>query len=236
MESLPLDAAATDFSFVALFLKADVVVKGVMVVLAIASVWSWATIIDKELLFGSLRSKSKRFRNAWARVNSMRALEDLGRDFHDTPYGRVVTSAMSEVEKIEQASGGRGTEELVSFTQRVDRVMGITLTREISKAENGIGVLASVGSASPFIGLFGTVWGIMNSFRAIAVSQDTNLAVVAPGIAEALFATALGLVAAVPAVIFYNKYSTDLANFATDLETCADDLAAILSRRGAGGR
>ena len=119
----------------------------------------------------------------------------------------------------------------VSSQQRIDSVMNLVVNREMAKAERGMSVLATVGSASVFIGLFGTVWGIMNAFRAIAASQNTSLTVVAPGIAEALFATALGLIAAIPAVIFYNKYSTDLDKYSGRLEGYADELSAILSRK-----
>ena len=230
MEPAGFASGAEDFSFLALFLRADIVVKLVMGGLAFASVWSWAIIIDKWLGFASLRSKARRFEgDFW----SGRSLDDLVETFGDQPrdpMSRVFAAAMSEIRES-QSQTGSGDAALITLRDRVDRVMNLTVSRELGKAEGGLGILATIGSASPFVGLFGTVWGIMNSFRAIAISRDTNLAVVAPGIAEALFATALGLLAAVPAVVFYNKFSTDLANYATRLEGYADELSAILSRR-----
>jgi len=230
MESSAIEVAAatSEFSFIALFLRADIVIKGVLAILAIASLWSWAVIIDKQLQFGGLRKKAKRFEETfWAG----RSLDDLTASLADRPQdpmSRVFAAAMREFRDGRAHATGSG---LLTLTQRIDRVMGLVVMREMSKAEQGLGVLASVGSSSPFIGLFGTVWGIMRSFRDIAASQNTNLAVVAPGIAEALFATALGLLAAVPAVIFYNKFASDSARFATQLEGFAEELSAILSRR-----
>lgn len=230
MESSAIDVAvaASEYSFVALFMRADPIVKGVMAVLALASVWSWAVIIDKQLQFGGLRAKAKRFEDSfWAG----RSLDDLAATHANNPQdpmSRVFAAAWREFRDGRSQSTGSG---LLTLTQRIDRVMGLVVMRETTKAEQGLGVLASIGSASPFIGLFGTVWGIMNSFQSIAASQDTNLAVVAPGIAEALFATAMGLLAAVPAVIFYNKFASDSARFAAQLEGFAEELSAILSRR-----
>ncbi len=225
-------AAVSDFSFVALFLKAGLVVKAVMIMLVGASIWSWAIVIDKQMQFGSLRRQAQRFEEAfWAG----RSLEELANSMGDRPrepMGRIFAAAMREWrESRARGAAGRDSVQIMSLTERIDRVMGLVVQRELGRAEQGLGVLASVGSASPFIGLFGTVWGIMNTFRAIAASNDTSLAVVAPGIAEALFATALGLAAAIPAVIFYNKFSADMSKFAAQLEGYADELSAILSRR-----
>ena len=142
---------------------------------------------------------------------------------------RVFAAAMREWDASK--SGARSEMALASTHERIDRVMNLVVNRELSKAERGMSVLATIGSASVFIGLFGTVWGIMNAFRAIAATQNTNLSVVAPGIAEALFATALGLIAAIPAVIFYNWFSNDLEKYAARLEGYADELSAILSRK-----
>ncbi len=141
---------------------------------------------------------------------------------------RVFAAAMREYRDGRGQATGSG---LLTLNQRIDRVMGLVVMRELSKAERGLGVLASVGSAAPFIGLFGTVWGIMNAFRGIAAAGDANLTVVAVPIAEALFATALGLVAAMPAVIFYNKFASDTSRFSAQLEGFAEELSAILSRR-----
>lgn len=224
------DAAAIgDFSFAALFMRAGWVVKAVMIVLAIASLWSWAVAIDKFITFSLLKKRATRFEDTFW---SGRTLEDLSaglaNDVRD-PMARVFAAAMREWE--ESKSPTRTGTTVLGTQDRIDRVMSMVVNRELAKAERGMSVLATVGSASVFIGLFGTVWGIMNSFRAIAASQNTNLSVVAPGIAEALFATALGLIAAIPAVIFYNKFSTDLDKYACRLEGYTDELSAILSRK-----
>ncbi len=224
----------TDFSFLSLFLRADFVVKTVMAILVFASVWSWTVIVDRQFAFMGLQRKAKRFERAFW---SGRSLDEMYKNIDEhsrDPMERVFVSAMRE---WTNGRSNLGSDlQIVSLKERIDRVMALTVSRELSRAERGLGILASIASASPFIGLFGTVWGIMNSFRAIAASHDTNLAVVAPGIAEALFATALGLLAAVPAVIFYNKFSADTANYATRLEGFADELSAIFSRRIAGGK
>jgi len=224
----------TDFSFLSLFLRADFVVKTVMAILVFASIWSWTVIVDRQFAFMGLQRKAKRFERAfWSGRSLDEMYKNIDEHSHD-PMERVFISAMRE---WTNGRGNIGSDlQIVSLKERIDRVMALTVSRELSRAERGLGILASIASASPFIGLFGTVWGIMNSFRAIAASHDTNLAVVAPGIAEALFATALGLLAAVPAVIFYNKFSADTANYATRLEGFADELSAIFSRRIAGGK
>jgi len=224
----------TDFSFLSLFLRADFVVKTVMAILVFASIWSWTVNVNRQFAFMGLQRKAKRFERAFW---SGRSLDEMYKNIDEhsrDPMERVFISAMRE---WTNGRGNIGSDlQIVSLKERIDRVMALTVSRELSRAERGLGILASIASASPFIGLFGTVWGIMNSFRAIAASHDTNLAVVAPGIAEALFATALGLLAAVPAVIFYNKFSADTANYATRLEGFADELSAIFSRRIAGGK
>jgi biopolymer transport protein TolQ len=219
--------AADDMSVPALFMRADIIVKAVMVLLAAASVWSWAVIIDKQLQFGRLRGQARKFeQDFWAG----RSLEELSTAFAERtdPMSRVFLAAHREFRDGRGAAQGSG---LLTLNQRIDRVMSLVIMREVTKAERGLGVLASVGSASPFIGLFGTVWGIFNAFRGIAASGDANLAVVAGPIAEALFATAMGLIAAVPAVIFYNKFASDTSRFASQLEGFAEELSAILSRR-----
>jgi biopolymer transport protein TolQ len=224
----------TDFSFLSLFLRADMVVKTVMAILVFASIWSWTVIVDRQFAFFGLRRKAKRFERAFW---SGRSLDEMYKNIDEharDPMERVFVAAMRE---WTNGRGNLGSDlQIVSLKERIDRVMALTVSRELSRAERGLGILASIASASPFIGLFGTVWGIMNSFRAIAASHDTNLSVVAPGIAEALFATALGLLAAIPAVIFYNKFSADTTRYATRLEGFADELSAIFSRRIAGGK
>ena len=228
MNTAPL--GSSDFSYTSLFMRADIVVKIVMIGLAIASIWSWAIIVDKGISFRLLKKRADNFEETFWSGRTLDELSDgLKGDVRD-PMARVFTAAMREWN--ESKSAGMFTDNEIAGTRdRVDRVMGLIVNRELGKAERGMTVLATIGSASVFVGLFGTVWGIMNSFRAIAVSQNTNLAVVAPGIAEALFATALGLVAAIPATVFYNKYVSDLDKYAGRLDGYTDELSAILSRK-----
>ncbi len=201
-----------------------------MLILVAASLWSWAIAIDKFITFYLLKKRATLFEDTFW---SGRTLEDLSSglagDIKD-PMARVFAAAMREWNES-KSPDGRGGTTILGTQDRIDRVMSLVVNRELAKAERGMSVLATVGSASVFIGLFGTVWGIMNSFRAIAATQNTNLSVVAPGIAEALFATALGLIAAIPAVIFYNKFSADLDRYAGRLEGYTDELSAILSRK-----
>ena len=219
-----------DFSYSALFMRADIMVKLIMGGLAIASIWSWAIIIDKTINMHLLKKRASNFEETfWSGRTLDELSEGLAGDTRD-PMGRVFTAAMREY-KESKAANPRGDKDVVGTRERIDRVMGLVVNRELSKAERGMTVLATIGSASVFVGLFGTVWGIMNSFRAIALSQNTNLAVVAPGIAEALFATALGLIAAIPASVFYNKFTSDLDKYAGRLDGYTDELSAILSRK-----
>ena len=218
-----------DFSFWSLFVRADWVVKLVMIILIVASIWSWAIAVDKGITMFLLKRRAKLFEETfWSGKTLDELSRAMGGDTRD-PMARVFAAAMREYD--ESMTSPRNDAAILSTRERIDRVMNLVVNRELSKAERGLSVLATIGSASVFIGLFGTVWGIMNSFRAIAVSQNTNLSVVAPGIAEALFATALGLIAAIPAVIFYNKYSSDIDKYAGRLEGYADELSAILSRK-----
>lgn len=218
-----------DFSFSSLFMRADWVVKAIMIGLGIASIWSWGIIIDKLIAIALLKKRANTFEETFW---SGRTLDDLAKglagDTRD-PMGRVFTAAMRELN--ESKNSGAMASDIVGTRERIDRVMGLVVNRELAKAERGMTVLATIGSSAVFVGLFGTVWGIMNSFRSIAASQNTNLAVVAPGIAEALFATALGLIAAIPAVVFYNKFTADLDKYAGRLDGFTDELSAILSRK-----
>lgn len=220
----------SEFSLWTLFLSAGLIVKVVMAILIIASLWSWMIIFDKSLLFGRLKSKSRKFE---AMFWSGKPLDDLYRkigDKADHPMARVFAVAMGEWSRNKDAGSANGAL-AVNARERIDRIMKVAVNRELDRAERHLGTLATIGSASPFIGLLGTVWGIMTAFQAIAVTKDTNLAVVAPGIAEALFATALGLVAAIPAVIAYNRYSSALNSFAVQLEGFSDEFSTILSRQ-----
>ena len=218
-----------DFSLWSLFQRADLVVKAVMAILVIASVWSWAVIIDKSLTFSRLKSKAAKFEDQFWSGKPLDELYRKTRDKLDHPMARVFAAAMEEWSQAK--SGGRSDTLAISARDRIDKMLNVAVARELDKAENNLGVLATVGTAAPFIGLFGTVWGIMNAFQAIGMTNDTNLAVVAPGIAEALFATALGLVAAIPAVIGYNRYSSALNSYAVRLQGFADEFSAILSRQ-----
>lgn len=226
------DSVATDFSMLGLFMQADWVVKAVMLGLIFASVWSWAIIFEKWLTLRSVNRRADQFERVfWSGQSLENLYEELGhRPQH--PLSAQFVAAMREWRRSKEAVKGvfQGGA-LIGVKERIDRVMSVTLSREMEKLESRLLVLATVGSVSPFIGLFGTVWGIMNSFQAIAVSRDTNLAVVAPGIAEALFATALGLVAAIPALIAYNWYSNRVNRFGARMEGFADEFSAILSRQ-----
>jgi len=204
-------------------------VKAVMIILIIASIWSWAIAVNKGITMFLLKRRANLFEDTfWSGKTLDELSKAMAGDTRD-PMARVFAAAMREYD--ESLTTPRSDALLSSTGDRIDRVMNLVVNRELSKAERGLSVLATIGSASVFIGLFGTVWGIMNSFRAIAASQNTNLSVVAPGIAEALFATALGLIAAIPAVIFYNMYSSDIDKYAGRLEGYADELSAILSRK-----
>ncbi len=218
-----------DFSLWSLFLLADPVVKTVMAILVISSVWSWAVMIDKSLTFGRLKRQSNRFEDQFWSGKPLDELYRKTRDRLDHPMARVFGAAMEEWERSKKT--GRSESLVIGAKDRIDKVLNVAVARELDKTEKNLGILATVGSAAPFVGLLGTVWGIMNAFQAIAVTKDTNLAVVAPGIAEALFATALGLFAAIPAVVGYNRYSAALNSFAVRLHGFAEEFSAILSRQ-----
>jgi biopolymer transport protein TolQ len=219
-----------DLSVWGLFLQADIVVKIVMLLLIMASLWCWAIIFEKVMRMRRLWAQADEFEEAFWSGGSLEDLYDRISDRPSSPMASIFTAAMREWRR----SAGKGITDIAQkagLTQRIDRVMQVTLGREMEGLERNMTFLASVGSTGPFVGLFGTVWGIMNSFQAIAGSKDTSLAVVAPGIAEALFATALGLVAAIPAVVAYNKISSDLGRFAARLESFSSEFSAILSRQ-----
>ena len=222
-------AAGADFSLIELFFRADWVVKAVMGILVIAPVWSWAVIIDKSLTFSRIKAKSRKFEDQFWSGKPLDELYRKMRDKQDHPMARVFSAAMEEWGQAK--STGRTDALVIGARERIDKILSVAVSRELEKAESNLGVLATVGSAAPFVGLLGTVWGIMNAFQAIAITKDTNLAVVAPGIAEALFATALGLLAAIPAVVGYNRYSSALNSFSVRLESFASEFSAILSRQ-----
>jgi biopolymer transport protein TolQ len=228
------DLGANDFSALAIFVRADFVVKGVLVGLALASIWSWTVIIDKWFRLGGLNRSATQFE---AQVASGRALEDIANDAGANPrhaLPRMLQAALREW-RDGRSRAPAGAEGVALLISRIDRVLDSIIARETQRVEDGLASLAIVATASPFIGLFGTVWGIMRSFQAIALERNTNLSVVAPSIAEALFATAMGLLAAIPAYIFYNKFSSDAGRFGARLEGFADDLSTAVARRLTGG-
>lgn len=215
-------------TFLGLFLEAHIVVQAVMIGLMLASVWSWAIIIEKTFAFRRARKEADRFENMFWSGQSLEELySSLSRNGRSVSMAALFIAAMREWKRSVEGS----IRALGGIQLRVEKVMDVTISREMERLERRLLFLATVGSTAPFIGLFGTVWGIMTSFQAIAVSKNTSLAVVAPGIAEALFATAIGLVAAIPAVIFYNKFSADAARLNQRLEAFADEFSAIVSRQ-----
>ncbi len=223
--------AQTDLSMITLFLRADLVVKAVMIALMCASVWSWAIIFEKIRRLTSLNREARDFEEQfWSGGPLDDLYERIGKNAKD-PMSAIFVAAMREWRRSIERTRTEAASLKTSLAQRIERVMQITSERELERIEARMGFLASTGSVSPFIGLFGTVWGIMNSFHAIGMSKNTSLAVVAPGIAEALFATALGLVAAIPAVIAYNKLSTDIDRYAKRLEIFSGEFSAIVSRQ-----
>ncbi|WP_042702922.1 protein TolQ [Azospirillum sp. B506] len=225
------NAAATtahEITILGLFWQADAVVKIVMMMLVIASIWCWAIIIEKLMRIRRRNAQADAFEEAFWSGGSLDALYDRIGQAPADPMAATFAAGMREWRHA--ADRGIGGTMKSSLQQRVERVMAVTIGREMARAERYMTFLASVGSTAPFIGLFGTVWGIMNSFTSIAGSGNTSLAVVAPGIAEALFATAMGLLAAIPAVLSYNKFSTDLGRYADRLDTFSGEFSAILSR------
>ncbi len=218
----------TDFSIMSLFMRADLVVKGVIVILVLASFWCWAIIFEKLFVLRRLNKGAADFEAVFWSNKSLDELYDRMGAQPSDPMSAIFSTAMREWRR---AATKGGESSAASLSDRIDRVMEITMSREMDRVERYITFLASTGSTAPFIGLFGTVWGIMNSFQAIAMQKNTSLAVVAPGIAEALFATALGLLAAIPAVLAYNKISKDLDRYAGRLDSFAGEFSAILSRQ-----
>jgi len=225
-------AASGDLSMIGLFFRADLIVKFVMLVLVLASVWSWAIIFDKVRRMRRLGAAADEFEDEFWAGGALEDLYDKVGATPNHPMAVLFVAAMREWRRsasVHQASGDRSLH--AGLQGRIGQVMHITLNREMERVEKYLGFLATVGSTAPFVGLFGTVWGIMNSFQAIAVTKNTSLAVVAPGIAEALFATALGLVAAIPAVVAYNKLSSDIGRYGNRLDGFAGEFSAILSRQ-----
>lgn len=223
--ALPL--ASTDVSLIALFWQAHWVVKAVMLGLLVCSIWVWAIAIDKIFLYGRAKRSMDQFEQAFW---SGESIEELYRQLSAKPtisMAALFVAAMREWKRSFESQ----SRSFAGLQMRIDKVMSVSIARELERLERRLLVLATVGSAGPFVGLFGTVWGIMQSFQSIAASKNTSLAVVAPGIAEALFATAMGLIAAIPATIFYNKFVAEVNRQAQRLEGFADEFSAILSRQ-----
>jgi biopolymer transport protein TolQ len=218
---------AADLSIWGLFISAHWVVKSVMLGLLACSIWVWAIAIDKIMLYARTRRAMDRFEQSFW---SGQSLEELYRSLSSRPTHSMAALFVAAMREWKRSFEGQ-SRSFAGLQMRIEKVMDVTIAREIERLERRLLVLATVGSAGPFIGLFGTVWGIMSSFQSIAASKNTSLAVVAPGIAEALFATAIGLVAAIPATIFYNKFVADVNKQAGRLEGFADEFAAILSRQ-----
>jgi len=232
VDTANLAAAAVnggDLSLVGLFWQADIVVKVVIVGLLIVSVWVWAIVFEKVSAIRHANRAADAFEDRFWSGGSLDDLYDHEGQKPTHPIASVFGAAMSEWRRSQRVAGADMSRSGVR--DRTERAMVVTIGREMERLERWMIFLASVGSVAPFIGLFGTVWGIMHSFSAIAAMHNTNLAVVAPGIAEALFATAIGLVAAIPAVLAYNKISTDLSRFAARLEGFGTEFGAILSRQ-----
>ena len=227
IDSSGLAAPTGDLSLVTLFFHAHIVVKIVMVGLILASVWSWAIIFDRAIVYARSRKQMNRFEKVFWSGHS---LEDLYRTLSARPatsMAAMFVAAMREWQRSQERNSGS----FMGLQARIEKVMDVTVSREIERLERRLMFLASVGSTAPFVGLFGTVWGIVTSFQAIAARENTSLAVVAPGIAEALFATALGLLAAIPATVAYNRFASEVSRQTSRLEGFADEFSAILSRQ-----
>jgi biopolymer transport protein TolQ len=226
---MPLaDVATSDISIFTLFLQAHWIVKTVMIGLLVCSVWVWAIAVDKFMLYARNSKAMDAFEQSFW---SGQSLEELYRAAATGKPSQSMAALFVAAMREWKRSFEGPARSFAGLQMRIDKVMDVTIMREVERLERRLLVLATVGSAGPFVGLFGTVWGIMTSFQSIAASKNTSLAVVAPGIAEALFATAIGLVAAIPATIFYNKFSSEVNKQAQRLEGFADEFSAILSRQ-----
>ena len=212
---------STDFSLLQLFIRADIIVKSVIIILIAASIYSWALIFDKYKLFKRIEKSTTSFEEKFWKSKSAESFYNSLTNRDKDPIANIFQSAMTELIRTKSKSS-------VVQQARVTRVIEIAADKEIKSIEKNFTFLATVGSTAPFIGLFGTVWGIMNSFQSIAISRNTSLAIVAPGIAEALFATALGLLAAIPAVVAYNKFNSDSKRYGARIENFSKRFLSII--------
>jgi biopolymer transport protein TolQ len=226
-----LGEAAGNFSIVSMFMHSDYVVQAVMILLLIASLWSWTIIFNKLVTLSGLKRKARRFEKLFWSGQSLDELYQQYAARNDHPLAAMFIAGLREWRRGFESPGGLRESLLPGIKDRIEKTMSVTILRETDGIEKQLGMLATIGSVSPFIGLFGTVWGIMDSFSAIAARHDTTLAVVAPGIAEALFTTAMGLLAAIPAVIFYNRFVAEIGRYVNSLDAFSDEFSAILSRQ-----
>ena len=212
-------ASNTDFSITTLFLRADIIVKTVIIILIVSSIYSWAIIFEKIKLFKKINKSTGEFENKfWKSKSAESFYNSLPSNLND-PMTNLFRDSMQVLLKSKRSS---------NLDEKMSRILEINVERQMEKIDKSYTFLATVGSTAPFIGLFGTVWGIMNSFQSIAISRNTSLAIVAPGIAEALFATALGLLAAIPAVVAFNKFSSDSKKYSQKLENFSKKLLSII--------
>ena len=230
IEKKILEESSNDFSIISLFFQADIVVKIVIILLIFSSIWSWAIIFSKYTLLKNILIDTEDFEENFYGSETLSKLSKKLGSQPTHPIEAVFFSAMVYFEKVKSGFSNKNFDYKKAFCENVKKEMLIVINKELSSLEKGLNFLASVGSTAPFIGLFGTVWGIMNSFTAIGISQNTSLAVVAPGIAEALFATALGLVAAIPSVLFFNKFNSMLENISNKLDVFSEEIILIISK------
>ena len=212
-------ASNTDFSIINLFIRADIIVKSVIIILIVSSVYSWAIIFEKIKMFKKIRKSTEEFENKFWKSKSAETFYNNLPDNFEDPMANVFRNSMEVMLKSRRTH---------NLNEKMSRMLEINSEQQMEKIEKSYTFLATVGSTAPFIGLFGTVWGIMNSFQSIAISRNTSLAIVAPGIAEALFATALGLLAAIPAVVAFNKFNSDSRKYAQKLENFSKRLLSII--------
>ena len=229
VSKIDIISEAPDFSMFGLFMQADIVVKSVIIILILASIYSWYVIVSKILRMRQLKKLEKEFEDIFWSGNSFEDLYETLNFNKTDPKSKIFCAAILEWKKSK--SQFNSSSDINSLKDRMERSMTVIFNKESESVEKNLTFLATAGSTAPFIGLFGTVWGIMNSFKSIAIAQNTNLAVVAPGIAEALFATALGLFVAIPAVVAYNKISNDISKYFVSLETFMDEFTTIFFRQ-----
>ena len=220
-----------DFSVLGMFMEADWIVKIVLLILLFASFWCWAIIFEKYFLFRTIKAKAQRFENDFWSSEALDKFYEKVKKRANHPMAIIFVAAMEEWFRSKNSGQQAAQGIKINLRERIVQVMQVARNRELDHVESGLGFLATTGSSAPFIGLFGTVWGIMHSFHGIALSKNTSLVAVAPGIAEALFATAIGLFAAIPAVIAYNRFASESSRFANKLEDFSTEFDTILSRQ-----